>query len=445
MINFPRPLQRARAVFRISFVLPAISIGVNRLFRGIKTLQDVVDWGLCTGCGACHSACTEGHVKLVNIENVGIRPKFESDSCANCTKCLSICPGFRVDGDLSTGPPKVADEGSEEFGPTLEIWEGYASDPEIRKSGSSGGALSALSLYCLEKGGMAFVLHTGRDEERPWLNKTVQSKTRAEIMKRAGSRYAPASPCDSLESIEQSESQCVFVGKPCDTAAVQMARRERPLLDRNLGLVLSFFCAGTPSTKGTLDLLKEMKVRPDSITQLRYRGDGWPGGFKILSENGTREDFLTYDESWGKLSHYRPLRCHLCPDGLGRVADVSCGDAWESFEKNGDPGRSLVLVRTERGREIVRRAMEAGYLELQPASSKNVLAAQPNLLQKRRHLWGRLLAMRLFMVPTPQFPGFSLFRGWMTLSVGQKARTVLGTIKRVVVRGLWRRRPLFAR
>ena len=206
------------------------------LKRKVQTIQDVVDWGLCIGCGACYSACKMGAVSLVNIEAVGIRPRFNTVQCASCTDCLPICPGYRVDGNLETGSLPKTSEADHEFGPSLEVWEGYASDPEIRFRASSGGILTALALYCLEQERMGFVLHTGMDEERPWTNKTVQSRNRGELLARTGSRYAPASPCDSLRTIEANDHPCVFIGKPCDTAAVAMLRRQRPELDRKLGL-----------------------------------------------------------------------------------------------------------------------------------------------------------------------------------------------------------------
>ena len=405
-------------------------------------MQDVVDWGLCTGCGACYYACTKGRVRLVNIEAVGIRPQFDSEARADSARHLSICPGYSVDANLATRKFHQNSHANEEFGAALEIWEGHATDADLRYRGSSGGVLSALAVYCLEQEDMAFVLHSAMDERQPWLNATVQSRTRCEILARAGSRYAPASPCDGLAAVETSDRPCVFIGKPCDTAAVGMLRLDRPALDRNLGLVLSFFCAGTPSTQGTLDLLKDLSIDKASVSQVRYRGEGWPGSFKVLPKNGAGERALSYNESWGRLSHYRPLRCQLCPDGLGRVADITCGDAWEKFDGQPDPGRSIVIVRTERGREILHRAIAANYVRLTPATAANVLAAQPNLLQKRRELFGRLAALRMFLAPVPAFRGFSLMRAWMRLPHSRKARTLLGTIKRVIARGLWRRRPM---
>lgn len=280
------------------------------------------------------------------------------------------------------------------------------------------------------------------DEDKPWLNRTVQSRNRNEILSRTGSRYAPASPYDGLRAIEESDRPCVFIGKPCDAAGVTMLRRQRPELDRKLGLVLTFFCAGTPSTQGTVDLVTSLDIRRSDINALRYRGEGWPGRFKVLYEDRTKEKSLSYMESWGKLTSYRPLRCHLCPDGLGRVADISCGDAWEKFESVRDAGRSIVVVRTQRGREILHGAMAAGYVALEPVGTHAVLSAQPSLLQRRREVFGRLVAMRLLRIPIPKFIGFSLFRSWLRLPFLEKTRTVLGSLRRLVLRGHWRSRQI---
>jgi len=328
-----------------------------------------------------------------------------------------------------------------EFGATTEIWTGYAADAQIRFAGSSGGVLTALSLFCLEQLGMEFVLHTGKDAEKPWLNTTVQSTSREQLLSHAGSRYAPSSPCDGLALVESSPGPCVFIGKPCDVAAVDRLRKQRPKLDRNLGLVLTFFCAGTPSTQGTLDLAGITPEEAGSIQDLRYRGEGWPGNFKVTWDNGDRETCLPYSESWKKLTSYRPLRCNLCPDGLGQMADISCGDAWDEYDPNHpSPGVSLVLARTALGQDIIRQAIAHGYLKLSSAGPDRVLAAQENLLGRRRELFGRLLALRLLGIPIPRFSGFSLLRRWVRLPLHRKFKTVVGTLRRALVRGWWERK-----
>jgi coenzyme F420 hydrogenase subunit beta len=410
------------------------------MLNQIRSLKDVVDWGLCTGCGACHYNCDKGAIQLVNVPSLGIRPQFTSEGCSGCTRCLSICPGNHIDGQQATGPA-IASEFDSEIGAVLEVWEGHASDPEIRYRGSSGGVLSALALYCLEHEGMKSVVHSGKSKDEPWANATHVSRNREQILSHTGSRYAPSSPCEGLGEIEHNDGACVFIGKPCDTASVGMLRTERAELDRNLGLVLTFFCAGTPSARGTLDLIDSLSGNRDSVRSVRYRGEGWPGDFRILHGDNATEKSLTYAESWDQLTGYRPLRCNLCPDGLGRVADISCGDAWHKFDNTGDPGRSLVLVRTKRGQEILHRAIAAKYVELRPASGDEILSAQPSLLNRRRELFGRLLALRLLGIPTTGFVNFSLLRSWLRLPMLRQIQTVTGTLRRAVLRGWWRRRP----
>ena len=228
--------------------------------KEFKTIQDVVDWNLCIGCGACYSVCEKEAISLTNVVSQGIRPIVDRNKCADDCTCLSVCPAIQVDADLIPKVPIDQDVGDILFGPALEIWVGHASDPELHKSASSGGATSALALYCLENENMDSAIHSEMDPENPWINRTVSSRNREELLRRTGSRYAPASPCDSMDLIEESATTCVFIGKPCDTTAITLARKQRPKLNEKLGLVLTFFCAGAPSAQGTLSILDKLEI-----------------------------------------------------------------------------------------------------------------------------------------------------------------------------------------
>lgn len=413
--------------------------------RKLKTIQDVVDWGMCVGCGACFAICEKPQaVELVNIPEVGVRPRFNMAVCSDCNECLQICPGYRIDAKCASTEHEEANPNLL-IGPTLEVWEGHAADDQLRFNASSGGILSALAAYCLEKENMAFVLHTGMDPKRPWQNKTVISRDRSDILANAGSRYAASSPCEMLNLIEESDRPCVFIGKPCDAAAVTMARSHRPRLDRNLGAVLSFFCAGTPCSAATLDLVRSMGIEPQTVKRIRYRGKGWPGHFKVSYGNNTQEKRMTYMQSWGRVAGNRPFRCHLCPDGLGELADVTSGDAWNKYkESDENPGLSHVLVRTPKGRDLIRKAIAAGYLDVIPSSPDEVIDAQ-GLVQRRREVFGRQLGMWLLGVPSTTFLNFALAKCWLQDSLLTMVRTVLGTQKRLLVRGLWHRNPKFTK
>ena len=382
---------------------------------------------MCLGCGACAYICPDERVKLRDFLDEGIRPVVEAGDCSGCSACVEVCPAVR-----SNFPS------DEEWGPIAEMWEGHASDSEIRFKGSSGGVLTAIGTYCLEVLGMGGVLHIGQDAEEPIRNRTRLSRSREEVLAAAGSRYSPASVCNGLSLVEQAEAPCAVIGKPSEISAVANARKLRPKLDERIGVTLSFFCAESPSTGGTAALLDKMGVSPSSLGDLRYRGLGWPGHFAPT----LRGEFdpcakMTYAESWAFLQAHRPWSVQLWPDGSGELADISCGDPWYEKPDGRNPGSSLVVARTARGREIVQGAIDAGYLTLTSAEMWKLDGSQSGLLKKKGAVWGRLLAMRLLGLPTPTFSGLRLFSIWRKLSLNEKLRSTLGTLRRCITRKLY--------
>lgn len=161
-------------------------------------VAEVVRWRLCLGCGSCAWVCPEKRIWLADFPDEGIRPLVRGGECGKCIDCLKVCPAWEC-----AFPSNAARDGGflglgTEWGPVLEIWEGHAADPEIRFRGASGGALTALSLYCLEALGMKGVLHTGEDPNDPVRNCTRLSLTRDQLLAAAGSRYSPAVVCNAF-------------------------------------------------------------------------------------------------------------------------------------------------------------------------------------------------------------------------------------------------------
>lgn len=394
-------------------------------------IETVLQRRLCAGCGACAHIGRDHGVVMLDIPTVGRRPvgvEFLPRELKD--ELIEVCPGARVRAPEWDHEP---DRDEILVGPTKQIWEGWASDPELRWSASSGGVVSALATWALESAGMALVVHTGVDPDKPWRNRTVISSDREQLLANSGSRYTPSSPVEALRVIEACDRPCVFIGKPCDVAAVAELRRSRPQLDRNLGLVLSFFCAGTPASAASLRLAGELGFEsPEEITDLRYRGRGWPGNFKVTAGDGSGRS-LTYDESWGRLaSRQRQLRCTLCPDGLGELADVTGGDAWHRRSEGG-AGISLILARTERGREAVLAAVADGYLSVSPSDPHRVVAAQ-GLVRRRKLILARSLALRTLLLPTPSFPGFRLAAAARQAGVRTQLKEYAGMLRRAVTR-----------
>jgi coenzyme F420 hydrogenase subunit beta len=215
----------------------------------------------------------------------------------------------------------------------------------------------------------------------------------------------------------------------------------RPELARKIGAAIGIFCAGTPSTQATLDLLTRVGADPGAVAAIRYRGKGWPGQFTVAMRDGRPPVSIPYMDAWGFLQRYRPFRCYLCPDATAEIADISCGDPWHREIKEDPQGFSLVLARTQRGREIVRGAIEAGYVVLERREPDVLVASQRGMLDKRGAIWGRMLAMKMFGIPTPRYEGFHLYENWKRLPAREKARSFLGTVRRIIQRGYYRPIP----
>lgn len=411
--------------------------------RRARSIIEVAERHLCTGCGVC-AYLQPNEIQMVDTLEQGRRPLVLIDingRPADTKPGLRACPGAHIVQRVDM-PSQHMSELGDIWGPVIEMWEGWATDPEIRYQGSSGGAATALALHCLEDRGMHGVLHTVPRTDVPFLNRTVLSTSRSGLIAGAGSRYAPASPCERLDLIEKAAAECVFVGKPCDVAGAVEATLQRPQLADRLGLMIAVFCGGTSTTAGTLAAIRAAGMDPEDVTEVRYRGRGWPGLFSVTSRSGVTRG-LTYEQSWGAvLQKHRQWRCMICPDHTGEFADVSIGDPWYRPIEPGEAGRSLILVRTERGRAAVRSAIAAGHLQLEPVTAEVLPLSQPNLVTIRGAVWGRVTAMAALGLPTPKFHGVPTFSTWRTLPPAEKVRSLLGTVRRIIARKLFRRDPV---
>ena len=106
-------------------------------------------------------------------------------------------------------------------------------------------------------------------------------------------------------------------------------------------------------------MIRQMGIADlSSVVSLRYRGHGWPGmataQYKVNGQVKSAE--LTYEQSWGDiLQKYRQWRCHICPDHVGEYADIAVADAWHRPVSEHQPGRSVIIARTQHGVDFFQR------------------------------------------------------------------------------------------
>ncbi|WP_432472310.1 Coenzyme F420 hydrogenase/dehydrogenase, beta subunit C-terminal domain [Amphritea sp. HPY] len=407
----------------------------------MKNISDIVDYQQCNGCGAC-SYIAPDSIRMVDFEDYGIRPvETRPLTEKEQASAIKVCSGISLSHDKSEYSTDINEQLFDMWGPVLEVYEGYATDSHSRWKGSSGGLLTALSLFAVDKGEFSGVLHTVPSKSDPVVNRAHYSTTREDILRASGSRYAPSSPLSKLSEVV-SRKNSVVIGKPCDIAALYKLQKENQAVANSVGVSLAFFCAGVPSTTGNREYIKnQLGCEPTNIHSLKYRGEGWPGVWRVNAniDDVSTQSESSYAESWSVLQKSRQWRCYICPDHSGEFADISVGDPWYREVKDGEPGSSLIVVRSEKGRKYLNDAVSAGFITLIKADSSLIEKSQPNLIAARGGLWGRLLMLKLSGAPRPSYNNFKFFKYWIPLSFSLKKSSIFGTIKRIFVKKMHKR------
>lgn len=313
------------------------------------------------------------------------------------------CPGVAM---TASGEPDAPRDPI--LGPVRGLWLAWSRDEDFRKRGASGGVLSTLAAWAIEEGIVARTVGATTGPE-PRRTVAVEITSREEALRSAGSRYAPCSVAGHPQALS---SDAATIGKPCEAYAI---RRHQERTGEGPALLLSFFCAGTPSQDATDKTVTDLGLDPHHLSDLWYRGRGWPGRFTAVAPGGASAS-LSYSESWGsRLGPTVQWRCRVCPDGVGEASDITAGDLWEAdeaghptFEER--PGQSVLIARTELGMEVVRRAIAAGVIATAPLTAAEVHTSQPYQVLRRQRLVGRLAATLLYDKSVTRTGGFGSVR-----------------------------------
>lgn len=395
----------------------------------VKSIQQIVESGLCTGCGLCASVLGQSKVEMRLSPEGYLRPYVVGVvNREDISRVEMVCPGIHIEHSQTEATYHPA------WGPIEKARTGYSTDSQLHREGSSGGVLSALVLHLLDTAQVDFVAQIAVSKSEPLINELQLSRTRGDVLRAAGSRYAPSAPLVRFEELLAKGRRFALLGKPCDMAAV----RRLALYDKRVGkqvlYLLSFMCAGIPSMQGTQEVLSRMGIKPDHVKSFRYRGDGWPGKARAVSHDGKVAE-MDYTTSWGTiLNRHLQFRCKICPDGTGEFADIVCADAW--YGKDGYPdfdeheGRSIILSRTPAGEALVQEAIRADKIRIEGLPVTEIAHMQPYQLNRKRMVLARALGTRLRLGYAPKFKRLSLIRNAISASPLDWLRNVWGTFKR---------------
>lgn len=390
-----------------------------------KFLQVCTDF--CTGCGLCHSVAG---VSFTTDEK-GFKCPTLSDKDIPLLK--KVCPAAgNALNNYSDGSI---------WGVVRKAYLGNASDEEVRFRASSGGVITALCLYLVEKKLVDGVIQTRKHSGDPRLTETIVSTNREEVLTCCGSRYTTSSPLMMIKQQVEPGKKYAFVGKPCDISALRMFQKTSSEDWINqIKYMLTFYCAGQPSINANNKLLVELGCKDvKDCEDLRYRGYGWPGKAFARLKDGT-ENTMDYESSWMRILGRDTRRiCRFCSDGTGEYSDISCGDAWYLDSANHPdfterPGRNIIFARTEEGILLINAAIRDGYLSAEDfdmSRSNEIKLFQPYHYTRKASLSTLKIAMKLCGRDFPLYDISKLRKFGKGFSIKGKIYRFLGTLQRI--------------
>lgn len=237
----------------------------------------------------------------------------------------------------------------------------------------NGGVVSALTDFAIKEGIIDAAVLTGRD-----VNSLPQGhivRNREDIMACAGSIYTSG---PTLEAFNREpwngEERIGIVGLPCMVLALAKMRTSslemRTSIDR-VDLVIGLFCTWALDYEPFMAFLRE-RFGDRTIGKV----DITPPPERVMKITAGDE---LYDIPLDEIRSFIRPGCHVCPDMTSEFSDISVGTV------EGEEGWNTVLVRSERGEKLVKRAESEGVIESQPLPvDKLSHLKEASLLKKRR-------------------------------------------------------------
>jgi coenzyme F420 hydrogenase subunit beta len=327
---------------------------------------EVIDRDLCALCGACVGMCPylvayKGRVVALDDCNVGRG------------RCYAFCPRTATDLDLASDAAFGAPYDAGPIGTVKDVLMARAAGDGVRSRGQYGGTVSALASFALENGLIDSMVLTssGRDI----LPEGTLARDAARVLDCARSNYVAAPTLAAFNQRAGGEDvrKVGVVATPCQALALAKMRAS-PLDNRNsidkLGLVIGLFCTWALRYREFARFLGE-RVPLAQISKF----DIPPPPANVL------QVFADSREISIPLDDVRPFiqpTCNLCLDMTAEFADIAVGAA------EGVSGWNTLIVRSDRGGELVEAARARGVIEVDALPEENLDHLKEASLGKRR-------------------------------------------------------------
>ena len=327
----------------------------------------ITDKSQCCGCTACASICVYDAITMQPDAMGFLYPAVDRDKCVDCGLCEKVC-AFNDHYDTSLNLPQP------------DAYAARHKDMREVETSRSGAAFIAISDYVLENGGVVY--GAGYTDHFRVVHKRATTKEERDEFK--GSKYVQSDMNTVFRQVKKDLKDgltVLFSGTPCQTAGLNsyIGRKLRERL-----ILVDIVCHGVPGPYLWRDYIAYLeKKQGDKICWVNFRDKqkfGWKAHretFKFVNRGGGKMSF-TYLFYQHIMFRHSCGKCHYT--NTKRPSDITIADfwGWEKTDPNinaDDKGVSLVLVNTEKGRELFEAVKDR--MTVIPAQLEDCL--QPNL------------------------------------------------------------------
>lgn len=336
----------------------------------------------------------------------------KNDNVANNSIANQICPGMGYD-IKSDAEVLFSQEAkySIPLGYVHSLCATHSVSQEVLANASSGGIITQLLVYLIEKKIVDYVSVTQFFCDKEGVHtRTFLTNKKEEILKAQGSKYCPVNFDGLLEELHTREGRVAVMATPCVIAGLRAIEQQPDYLKAEIKLHIANFCGGYKSFRNIRRLAEIHKVDYHNLRDFRFRGEGQPGSLRFVEKSGKTAS-TPYPLYVGLNGYSKMLRCHLCPDATGELADIACGDAWIPRFKNDPATWSMVICRNKVTADIMEQMAKEGLIVTERVTHEEVEQSQrQNLASKKTRQLARMkLYARLgYAIPNFNSQGYSL-------------------------------------
>ncbi len=381
----------------------------------IERLKKIMNSELCNRCGSC-VGLSGGSINFKDKEGI-YRPVLTGEIDEKTTdRILNACPGkeFNFPEYRKLFYPK-APRFHTYTGPYHQIYIGYANNDFVRRNASSGGIISAILIYLLEKGMIDGAVVLRMSHEKPWLSEPIIATSKDEILEAAQSKYIISSVNEILDITKNFNGKLAYVGLPPQVQSIRKLQAVKDPSVRNIKYIFGPFYGNTLHFSSIKSFLKSHGVKDyKKIKKLYFRYGEWPGNLRVELESGRIIELKKFHANY--LIPFHILRNSLyCTDLSNEFTDISGGDAWAPVYEERGKGFSIIITRTAEGEKIFNDMIKNEFITASPITESEAISMHSHGYDlKKRGSFIRIKFRKLLGKDIPdygyQLKGFPLSR-----------------------------------